>query len=148
MPNPRTPLEVRAVTGNPGKRPGLRALQPGALLPSSGRAPTGIRWSPEASAVWRRLWKAREELGLEARVYDLWAELLARHWARAAATPRENRTLADLIASDVSAREVRYLLSEGGLTPAARARLGIAGQGEESDELEDLIGRAERRGAA
>lgn len=112
MPQKRKPLEIRELEGNPGKRPIPARADDSGLARSTGHTPAELKRDADAAIAWRRLWQARLELGLEARIYDPAGLALCRAYSGMRG------------GSEQSAREFRYWLNEFGLTPAARARLG------------------------
>lgn len=147
-----TPLEVKRLLGNPGKRP----------LPAPGpRPPTKRPRCPkhlegEARREYRRLAKLLEGLGLVSELDRAALAAYATAWARwieaeqalkaegpvvkaPSGYPVQNPWLP--VANRAIAQVVK-LLAEFGLTPAARARLGAAA-GRPADDLETFLGKAD-----
>lgn len=149
------PTVVKALAGNPGKRP-LNANEPKAPA-SSGRAPRGL--GEEAGRFWRRYAPVLAELGVLTLVDEPALHMAAEHYevALRAATqlhteeliveghdgPRKN-PLAQILRDNSTA--LRGFLTEFGMTPAARSRIHV--EGEEQLSLADILFGEAARAAA
>lgn len=124
-----TPTHLKALNGNPGKRP-LNKNEP--KYPP--RAPACPTWLPrEAKAEWRRVVPELDRQGMLAKVDRAALTAYCQQWATMVRAEQDiqkrgivledgKRNPSVLTAKD-SATQVRMFASEFGLTPSSRARL-------------------------
>ncbi len=109
------PSHLKLLTGNPGKRP-INDLEPEVIEPL-GTAPAG--WEPGAKALWHEMVGCAPEAVLtkaDRHLMEIAVRLLA-----------QIRSDAEVKAATVA--QFRACLGEMGMTPSARSRLFIGGQG-------------------
>ena len=150
------PTAVRELQGNPGKRP-LRTGEPQPAA-SSARAPRGL--GVEGSRFWRRYAPALAALGVLTEVDEPALRMAAEHYEVAvrAATqlheeeltlegrdgPKKN-PLTQILRDNSTA--LRGFLTEFGMTPASRSRLGTP-EAEQPSLADELFRVAAERAAA
>lgn len=152
---PPKPTELKRRAGNPGKRP-LPEEPRGPQLAEMPRAPRGM--NAPARRLWRTLGPVLVEMGVLTRA-DLPAfQLLCQHWGLAQqaweALQQEGETTTDerglprkhplLQVWRDNSRAWREYAAHFGLTPAARARLGLAWTEKEKSLAELLFEAAAR----
>lgn len=145
------PRELKVLRGNPGKR----------RLPPPVPAPAGAPACPphlqgEARKEWRRLVRELRATGLLSKLDRGVLALYCQAWERWIEAERRLREAGPVVSVgpagvpqvspwfSVAHREmetVRKLLSELGLSPSARARVGASVQREEADPLLELVRR-------
>ncbi len=147
-PTPKPP-HLKALEGNPGKRPLGEDLRPQPL------APTRPAWLlPEAKAEWKRLAPELEPLGLltplDRAAFTGYCQSYA-HWCRAQRVIKVRGALyvtaagrlrerPDMAIAASSLKLMRAFAIEFGLTPSSRSRFCLpAPTSEEDDEFMKLL---------
>lgn len=161
---PPKPVELKRLTGNPGKRP--LPKQTTALQPAEGIPPTPISLGDEGRVLWPRLWTAAQSwlsLALDHQALESvchladeiseYRKIMVEHGlmlTEPIVTPAGMIAGERLVANPAikelrnAEKQLRDWLSDLGFTPTARARLGLA-EVKRQSKLEELI--AKRAGA-
>lgn len=144
------PTKLRELQGNPGKRP-LNRKEP---RPGAGKMPSAPRWmSLEAKRQWRRLAPKLYAAGLLTEVDGLGLAMLCEAVGQyvegkeivekegaIAVSDQGNVYQHPAIGLMKTARaEVLRWAREFGMTPAARSRISVDGDGSEEQSLADLL---------
>ncbi len=140
---PPKPVVIRALEGNPGKRPIPKVPEP------TGGAPECPDWlSDDAAKVWDENAKELENLGLltslDGPAFAALCHWFAvfRHYAELH-DQRHDAAEGNAIfrAMRDAAAELRRWCSELGLTPVSRTRLALRGHDDGDDPFADLVSK-------
>lgn len=144
------PTVVKILQGNPGKR----ALPKGEPVPAAGKMPAAPRWmSLEAKREWRRIAPRLHKVGLLTEVDGLSLAMLCEAFAQyveakvvveregmLAMSDKGNTYQHPAVSLMTGARsEMLKWAREFGMTPSARSRISLDGQGEQEPSLADLL---------
>jgi P27 family predicted phage terminase small subunit len=144
MPNPPTPLALRRLQGNPGKR----------AMPTHAPEPppeTDLTAPSELDATGRVCWRRnapvlagmgvltdadRDALMLYCDAYSQW-----RHASRVQRRlpPADAGYRQVAVTVETARNQMRLLMHELGLTPTSRVRLVVGKPADEADPMEDLL---------
>lgn len=139
-----TPTGLKLLSGNPGKRP-LNLDQ----APAKRALPRCPSWlSREAKAEWRRVAPELARLGLlteldrallasYCQTFAVWREcdrIVAAHGRTYLSPSGQVRQRPEVGIAQAEQALLRQLAAELGLTPSARARMGIATEQDEEDD--------------
>lgn len=146
-PKPK-PMELRALEGNPSKRPLKETIKP-----AIGYLPCPAFLLPSARREWKRIVPELEVLGLLTKIDRAALAQYCQAWGRwsdAEKTVKEKGVLyktqnGNVIQSPMLAvanrayDQLRLMLAEFGMTPSARARLGTASTQDDGDPMEAIL---------
>ena len=138
MPNPHKPIAIRELEGNPSRRPIPQVPEPRA------KAPRQPQWlSEEAAKCWQQHAKELEDLGILTSVDGpAFAALVMNYSMMIQAAKELRKKDADTKIwwgrFTKASKELRPWLTEFGLTPASRVRLGVTAH-EEIDEFSEFV---------
>lgn len=137
------PSALRALTGNPGRRP-LNQNEP---RPPTGEPPMPAGLDRFGRAAWKRTAPMLARMGVltqaDGDVLALYCDAYSQ-WRRSSAalqriepTAPEFRKLA--VTAEKARDQMRLLAGEFGLTPSSRSRMHITPQAEEDDGFEQFL---------
>ena len=148
---PPKPTAIKALEGNPGKRP-LNKNEP-KPQPTAPKCPSWL--TADAKKEWRRLSKELEAMGLLTRVdmaafagycqaYARWKEaeeFISKHGSILKTSTGYIQQIPQVSIAQQNLKQMRNFCSELGLSPSARSRLSIANNGGviEGDAMEALL---------
>ena len=143
------PAHLKALEGNPGKRPLNRTgPKPRPTRPS---CPDWL--AAEAKAEWKRLAPELERLGLltllDRAAFSCYCQSFA-HWVQAQRVLRENGTMyvtasgrvrerPEVAIAESSLKLMRAFAVEFGLTPSSRSRFSLPEPMKDDDDMEGLL---------
>lgn len=138
-----TPTAIKMLTGNPGKRPlNLREPQPeiADLTPPDDLDDAGRQaWERNAPILQRMgvfTEADRETLMLYCDAYSQWRRSVVT-LRKIAPVNEKYRSVA--VTVEKARDQMRYLLTEMGMSPASRSRLSVAPKAEDVDPMEALL---------
>jgi P27 family predicted phage terminase small subunit len=151
-----TPTSLKALQGNPGKRPlNDQEPRPRTVLP---RCPAHL--SPEAKAEWKRVSKMLHRLGLLTEMDTTALALYCQTYSRWVEAEKKLASFGLLIKTsgdlpqqspylsiaNKTFNQMRAMLVEFGMTPSSRSRLAVLPpQEEENDPFQKWLGQREQR---
>lgn len=139
---PPKPTHLKIVAGNPGRRP-LNDEEPRPVVEIPKRPP---ELSKDAAAEWKRISKELHELGMLTKIDRAALAAYCQAWARWIEAQKALQQFGTVVRSpsgypmqspylaiaNEAFRQMLALLTEFGMTPAARSRIRVSRAGQES----------------